>query len=400
MSPPTIVATGLDRIEHEARDRVAGQRVTLLCHPASVNRRLEHATRVLPRVGAEIVSLLGPEHGIDAAAQDMAAVDHHAASSDPVPVYSLYGADKESLRPEPAMFHGADTLVCDLQDIGARYYTYVWTVVLAAEAALEAGLSVVVLDRPNPLGGRDVDVEGGTVQPGFESFVGLHPVSTRHGMTLAELTQMTLAERGAKHRERCHIVPCTGWRRAMDFAQTGLPWVMPSPNMPTLDTAWIYPGQCLLEGTNLSEGRGTTRPFELFGAPWLDGSRLEAAIGASDRPGLSLRPTSFQPMFQKHAGERCGGAQIHIRDRAAVRSVRTTYALLCAAWRLGGNNAQWRTEAYEFVSDIPAIDLLAGGPWLREGIESGASALELVSSQAHARDNFVARRRAFLIYDG
>lgn len=392
-----IVASGLDRIELDARDRIAGRRVSLLCHPASVNARLEHARLVLARAGADIVSLLGPEHGIDATAQDMAAVGH--GSRDQVPIHSLYGSHAESLRPTADMFCDADVLVCDLQDIGSRYYTYVWTVVLAAEVALAAGLSVLVLDRPNPLGGCDRDVEGGSIEPGYESFVGLHPVATRHGMTVGELAKLALQERRAAGIERFEVVACTGWRRHMAFNATGLPWVMPSPNMPTLDTAWIYPGQCLLEGTNLSEGRGTTRPFELFGAPWLDGTALCAAIDPACLPGVHLRPTAFEPTFQKHAQQRCGGAQIHVLDRDRVQSLLTTYAILRAAWQLGAGASAWRAEAYEFVTDKPAIDLLAGGSWLRDGIEAGTDPRDLVAAQAHARDQFVARRRAFLIYD-
>jgi uncharacterized protein YbbC (DUF1343 family) len=295
------------------------------------------------------------------------------------------------------MLHGAEWLVIDLQDVGARYYTYVWTAVLAAEVALGAGVRVLILDRPNPLGGREEWVEGGGIDPGQESFVGLHDVAVRHGMTLGELARMAIVERGRAAHDRLELLECAGWRRGLLFPDTGLPWVLPSPNMPTLDTALVYPGQCLLEGTNLSEGRGSTRPFEVFGAPWLDGRALAAAI-ADDAPGLALRPLAFKPMFQKHGGRRCGGLQLHVRAPAEVRSLRTTWAVLGAAWRLGRGEMRWRTEAYEFVADRPAIDLLAGGPWLRAAVEAQADVGGLLAAQEPARRAFLARRRGFLRY--
>ncbi len=360
-----------------------------------MDAQLRHATEVLAGpVGARVVSLLGPEHGLDAAAQDMESVSDASNPRGPVPSYSLYGATFASLSPTPAMFHGAEWLVVDLQDVGARYYTYVWTAVLAAEVALAHGVRVLILDRPNPLGGVDAWVEGGAIEAGQESFVGLHDVAVRHGMTLGELARMALLERGGGEPE---VLACAGWRREMLFGDTGLPWVLPSPNMPTLETALVYPGQCLLEGTNLSEGRGTTRPFEICGAPWLDGKELAAAI-AEDVPGLGVRAIGFKPMFQKFAGRRCGGVQLHVREAAAVRSLRTSWALLRAAWRLGGGAMKWRTEEYEFVADRPALDLLAGGAWLRAAIEAQASIAEMLAHEEAGRLAFLARRRGFLLY--
>jgi len=362
-----------------------------------VDAQLRHATEVLAGpVGARLVSLLGPEHGLDAAAQDMESVSDasNPRLSGPVPAYSLYGATFASLSPTPAMFHGAEWLVIDLQDVGARYYTYVWTAVLAAEVARAHGVRVLILDRPNPLGGVDEWVEGGRIEAGQESFVGLHDVAVRHGMTLGELARMALLERGSGEPE---VLTCAGWRREMLFDATGLPWVLPSPNMPTLDTALVYPGQCLLEGTNLSEGRGTTRPFEICGAPWLDGKQLAAAI-ADDAPGLGVRALGFKPMFQKFAGRRCGGVQLHVRDARAVRSLRTSWALLRAAWRLGDGAMKWRTEEYEFVADRPALDLLAGGAWLRAAIEGQVTIAEMLAREEEGRRAFLARRRGFLLY--
>jgi uncharacterized protein YbbC (DUF1343 family) len=397
------VRTGLDRLRDAAGDArdgvpaIADRAVALLCHPASVDATLEHAVHVVTRAGAQLVSLLGPEHGLDAAAQDMESVGT-GPTLDGVPVHSLYGDTYDSLIPKPEMFHGAERLVIDLQDVGARYYTYVWTALFAAEVALAAGIPVTILDRPNPLGGADASVEGGRVESGFESFVGVHDVATRHGMTLAEIVTLALNERANVSLAQFSVVECEGWERSMMFPQTGLPWVLPSPNMPTFDTAVVYPGQCLLEGTIASEGRGTTRPFEIFGAPGLDGRALADAVDERDRPGLGLRPLFFKPMFQKHAGASCGGVQMHVQDAERVRSVRTTWALLAAMRRLDPGFA-WRTERYEFVDDIPAIDLLAGGPWLREGIDAGVAMDELARSQVDARDQFVARRRPFLRYE-
>ncbi len=395
------VQTGLDRLCTGAGPQLADRRVCVLAHPASVDSQLCHLlNRLRERVGCQLTSILGPEHGLDAAAQDMEVV---ATASDQQqrpgePVYSLYGDTYESLSPTVEMFHGAEWLVCDLQDIGSRYYTYVWTVAIAAEVALRAGMRVLLLDRPNPLGGTPDHVEGGGIEAGQESFVGYHNVATRHGMTLAEVVTMALTERGCPHREQLEVLTCSGWQREQMFEETGLPWVMPSPNMPTLDTATVYPGQCLLEGTNLSEGRGTTRPFELFGAPFLSGTAVQAALDPDDFPGMGVRPATFKPMFQKHAHARCGGLQLHVFDRRAVRSLRSSWALLRACWQVSAGAMQWRTEPYEFVADRPAIDLLAGGAWLREAIEAGVSARELQAAQEPGRQAFIERRQAFLLY--
>jgi uncharacterized protein YbbC (DUF1343 family) len=271
------------------------------------------------------------------------------------------------------MFHEASLLVCDLQDVGARYYTFVWSIVLAVEVALGAGLEVLVLDRPNPLGGTDDWVEGGSIAPGEESFVGLHPVATRHGMTVGELCRMAIDERGKADPAGLSVLECSGWRRSMLFPDTGLPWVLPSPNMPTFETAVVYPGQCLLEGTNLSEGRGHTRPFETFGAPWVDAGALALALSPEDAPGLGVRPVAFRPMFHKHAHATCHGLQLHVLDPALVRSVRTTWALLGGLWAASHGNLRWRT---------------------------GVGAAELVRGKEAERRAFLARRRSFLLYEG
>lgn len=395
------VATGLMRLARGEGPALRGRPVALLCHPASVTAELAHAREVLTGpVGARLVSLLGPEHGLDAAAQDMESVAQETGPKGHVPTYSLYGETLASLSPSEAMLHDAEWLVIDLQDIGSRYYTYVWTAVLAAEVALQCGRKVLLLDRPNPLGGLDEWVEGGAIAAGQESFVGLHDVAVRHGMTLAELARMAIVERGRAPEGELVILECSGWRRRMMLPATGLPWVLPSPNMPTFETAQVYPGQCLLEGTNLSEGRGCTRPFEIFGAPWIDGAALAAALAAvpDATPGLRVRALGFKPMFHKFAGQRCGGVQLHVHAPAAVRSLQTSWALLTAMWRLGQGAMRWRSEPYEFVADRPAIDLLAGGPWLRAAVEAQAPLAELLAAQEPGRRAFIARRRGFLRY--
>jgi uncharacterized protein YbbC (DUF1343 family) len=252
-----------------------------------------------------------------------------------------------------------------------------------------------VLDRPNPLGGELI--EGPSLQPGFESFVGIHPIATRHGLTIGELACLYRAERSLTGA--LQVIPCDGWQRAQHYEQTGLPWVLPSPNMPTVDTAFVYPGQCLLEGTNLSEGRGTTRPFELCGAPWIDPHALVRRLEREELPGVRFRPAWFQPTFHKFAGQTCGGVQLHVTDRQTFRPVRTSLSLLAAMRELSGNNFAWRTEPYEFVADRLAIDLLFGSDRERRGLEAGVPAAQLAQAWEAEEAAFRQRRREFLLYE-
>ena len=309
--PPAKVKTGLDVLIDSRCALLRGERVGLLCHPASVDGRLRHAAPLLKENGADLRRLFGPQHGLRGETQDN--MVEWRGFTDPLtglPVHSLYGDHR---KPTAGMLDGIDVLVVDLQDVGARYYTFVWTLLLCLEACAETGKRVVVLDRPNPLGG---DREGNVLDPAWRSFVGLAPIPMRHGLTIGELALCfrdffdLLVE--------LVVVPMAGWRPGMYFDETGLPWVMPSPNMPTLDTAVVYPGMCLLEGTELSEGRGTTRPFEICGAPYIDPYRFAAAMMSHRLPGCVFRPLHFEPTFQKYAGELCGGVQIHVTDRNAV----------------------------------------------------------------------------------
>lgn len=395
----THVATGLDRIavgDPDALQHVRGRRLGLLAHPASValvNGRMLHAHDVLLARGCDVRALFGPEHGYGGHAQDMIAVDgDHLEGAANVRVYSLYGAREEDLSPRREWLEGLDAIVIDLQDVGSRYYTFVWTAVLVMRAAASAGVSCVVLDRPNPLGGTRV--EGGPQRPGYRSFVGLHDVAVRHGMTLAEICRLACA------RERLdpavlEIVAMRGYARSMSFAQTGQPFILPSPNMPTLETALVYPGGCLLEGTNLSEGRGTTRPFEIWGAPFVDGAALSRALSV---PGAVLRPLSFEPTFQKHARARCGGVQVHVVDPDVFEPYAAYARMIAAAARLAPGGFAFRTDPYEFVSDRPALDLLVGGPELRQCIEQGAPVEDWLAEDRKAAQAFRSDRQPFLLY--
>lgn len=387
MSPR--VRTGLERLADDANKLVRGRRVGLLAHPASVTASLTHAADVLQRAGAQILALFGPEHGVGGEAQDMEGVRDGDAPFAGIPARSLYGESFESLSPRDAWLAGLDAVVIDLQDIGSRYYTFVWTAVLMARACARLGVEVIVCDRPNPLGGETI--EGAPQRPEERSFVGLECVPVRHGMTLGELVAWRASVEGLSG---IHLVEMQGWRRAMRFEDTGLPWVLPSPNMPTVDTARVYPGGCLLEGTNLSEGRGTTRPFELFGAPWVDAAVVSRAL--SREAGCIARATSFRPMFQKHAGETCRGVQLHVTDERVFSPYRAYLAALIELRR--HTQFAWRTTRYEFVDDRPAIDLLAGDAAVRAAIDDGASVDEVCSIGSERLDAWRGDHRALWRY--
>jgi len=387
------VETGLHRLLR-ADGALDGARVGLLANPTCVTEELDHGLDALLERGVDIVRLFGPEHGIRAAAQDMEAV---APSADPltgIPTVSLYGDDVGSLRPDPGAVEDLDVLLVDIQDVGARYYTYASTVGLTMDVCGEVGTEVWVLDRPNPLGG-DV-IEGNCVSPELRSFVGTQPIPNRHGMTLGELARFFVRYGGWSCE--LEVVEMRGWERTRWYDETGLPWVMPSPNMPTLETAAVYPGMCLLEGTNVSEGRGTTRPFELFGAPYADGRRLRERLASFDFDGVRFRATAFRPMFQKHAGETCHGVQIHVTDREAFRSVPVGYAAVSALRRGSPEAFDWRREPYEFVDNELAIDLLVGDRELRKAIEVGEDPSALCRAARSDREDFEQRRQKCLLY--
>ncbi|MFL5300287.1 MAG: exo-beta-N-acetylmuramidase NamZ domain-containing protein [Anaeromyxobacteraceae bacterium] len=389
------VRSGLDVLAAERYRPLRGLSIGLVCNPTAVDARLRHAADLLhaaPRV--RLARLFGPEHGVRGDAQYMAAVRDEQDPRTGVPVSSLYGATRASLTPAPEALAGLDALVFDIQDVGARYYTYQATMMLCLEAAARARIGFFVLDRPNPIGG--VAVEGPRLRAGFESFCGLHDLAPRHGLTVGELAELFRVE--LELDVALTVVACDGWRRGAHARDTGLPWVFPSPNMPTPETALVYPGMCLLEGTNLSEGRGTTRPFELFGAPWLDAAALVATLESERLRGVRFRPVSFVPTFDKHAGARCHGAELFVTDREAFQPFRTGVAAIAAARAQDPERFRWRTEAYEFVENVPAFDLLCGSAREREAIERGATVRELARGWAAEERAFARRRRRFLAY--
>jgi len=392
------VVTGLERIVRDGPGAVglsAGSRIGVLAHAASIDSEGRHAVDLLRSLpGLHVERLFAPEHGLYGHEQDMEAVAGTTDAPSGLPVVSLYGSDAASLRPQPSQLDDLDAVIFDCQDVGSRYYTYVATLSYLMESALEAGVRVVVLDRPNPIDG--VHVEGPVLAGGLASFVGPHPIPVRHGMTTGELARLL--------NESCgigcdlHVVPMEGWRRSMLFGETALPWVPPSPNMPALSTALVYPGGCLVEGTNLSEGRGTTTPFELAGAPWLDGARLADALREQNLPGVVFRACSFRPSFHKHASTTCGGVQVIVRDAGSFKPFSTYLVLLREARRLAPDAFRWRTKAYEFEKERLAIDLLLGREELRPMLERGAALDEMEGSWAGALDSFLALRAGYLSY--
>ena len=386
------VRAGLDVLVSRLSGSIKGRRVGLLCHQASVTRDLTHAVdaiRALP--GVTLAALFAPEHGIAGTAQDLIHVASTRDRATGLTVWSLYG---RRLAPTPEMLRGLDVLVVDLQDVGSRYYTFVWTMVLAMQACARADLPVVVLDRPNPLGG--IQMEGNVADPAYASFVGLYPLAVRHGMTIAELASYLNETHG--FGAELTVVPMDGWRRAMEWEATGLPWVLPSPNMPTIDTARVYPGGCLIEGTNLSEGRGTTRPFELIGAPFLEVRALARALIRRRLPGVAFRPAAFTPAFQKHKGERCEGVQLHVTDRQRFRSFATSVALIAEARRQAPRHFKWRPPPYEFEKKKLPIDLLAGGDGIRRAIERGIPLARIERSWRPALLQFARARQPYLLH--
>lgn len=392
--PP--VKTGLEVLAAARFRALRGRRVGLVCNPTAVTSRLEHAADLLDGApGVSLGALFGPEHGVRGDAQYMAAVGGERDPRTGVPVHSLYGPTEDSLRPTAGQLAGLDALVFDVQDVGARWYTYQATMMACLEAASAAGIGFVVLDRPNPVGG--LLVEGPRLAAGFESLCGRHDLAVRHGMTVGELARLFRAELSLD--VPLEVVPCAGWRRGMAFRDTGLPWVLPSPNMPTPETALVYAGTCLLEGTNLSEGRGTTKPFELVGAPWLDGARLAEDLAHEGLRGVRFRAASFVPTWDKHAGARCHGVEIVVVDRERFRPFRTGLAVVVNARRQDPARFRWRTEPYEFVADVPAFDLLCGSARERTAIEAGAAPRDLAGAFAGEERAFARRRVPYLAYE-
>jgi uncharacterized protein YbbC (DUF1343 family) len=373
--------------------RWRGLRLGLIANPTAVTASLDHAATLMSAAKSlRLVALYGPEHGVWADAQDLVEMGDTRDPLTGLPVYSLYGPTRV---PTAEMLEGVDALVFDVQDVGSRYYTFIYTMLHALEACTRHRKRLIVLDRPNPLGG--VALDGDVLDPAFASFVGLHPLPVRHGMTVGELALLFREER--ELRAETEIVLMKGWRREMAFEDTGLPWVMPSPNMPTVDTAWVYPGGCLIEGTNLSEGRGTTRPFEIVGAPWLDPWQLAEDIEGERLPGARARPLFFTPTFQKHAGQLCGGVQVHVTDRARFPAFLYYLLLMHHARRQEPARFAWRQPPYEYEREKLPIDILCGTDHVRKAIQSGRSPRELAPEWNRERQAFRRRRARYLLYD-
>lgn len=382
---------GIERLL--ASDRLKGLKVGLVANPSSVDASLQHVAERLRRAPqVTLAALFGPQHGFHSTVQDnMIETPHAIHLHHGVPIYSLYSDTRE---PTPAMLDGLDVLVIDLQDVGTRVYTYAYTMANCLKAAARSGLPVIVCDRPNPIGGEFV--EGPVIEPGFESFVGLFPIALRHGLTIGELA--TLFNEAFDLGARLEVSELSGWRRAMYFDDTKVPWVMPSPNVPTLDTALAYPGTVLFEGTMVSEGRGTTRPFELIGAPWIDAELFAASLEALGLPGVKVRPAWFEPTFQKHADLMCGGCQVHVTDRRAFQPVRTAVALLGACRRADPGRFEWRKPPYEYEHHKMPIDILSGSDTLRRQIDADTSLDAIAGSWQPGLASFAELRQEFLRY--
>ncbi len=390
-----IIRTGLDLIERDWPRNLNDARIGLLVHPASINRHLQHATHVCGKSSKfKLAALFGPQHGFRGETQDnMVEWEGFKDDATRLPVYSLYGNVR---RPTPEMLRDIDVIVIDLQDVGSRYYTFIWTMALVMRACRDSGKAVVVLDRPNPINGSLT--EGPVLDPKYSSFVGLHPLPVRHGMTIGEIAQFLKPfNKGID----LSIIAMKGWKRRMWFEDTGLPWVLPSPNMPTGETAMVYPGMCLLEGTNLSEGRGTTRPFEIFGAPFINPDVLIRRLSEFRLPGVVFRPLYFLPTFQKHAGIVCGGAQIHVTKREKFRPFKTGVAVIKAVFELCGKRFSWKRPPYEYEEKLLPIDILAGTDRVRLDIEQGLALNEMELWWKEELSAFNNRtRKSCLLYRG
>jgi uncharacterized protein YbbC (DUF1343 family) len=349
----------LDHLEELWPKKFRGARIGALLHPASVSKRLEHASRILEQHHGDLFRLaafFGPQHGFLGQTQDnMVEWESYGHPRFHIPVYSLYGEHRE---PTTEMLANLDVLLVDLQDVGTRYYTFVWTLYLCMRACEKAGVALLVLDRPNPITGAFT--EGPILDSNYKSFVGLHPIQVRHGKTIGELAQQFRDETFPN----CQLstLPMKNWQRAMWFDETGLPWVMPSPNMPTLETATVYPGMCLLEGTNISEGRGTTRPFEILGAPFIEAEKLCRELNALNLPGVFFRENYFQPTFHKFARELCGGAQLHVIDRNRFHPFQTGLEIIRVIRKLHPDQFAWKQPPYEYETKKLPIEILLGRP--------------------------------------
>jgi uncharacterized protein YbbC (DUF1343 family) len=387
IGPP--VRPGLDRIVNERRDLLQGRRVGLVTSASAATRDVTPAAEAL-RSACTLAALFGPEHGVTAHAADGAGMPSQIDARTGLPIYSLYG---ETKKPTPNMLEGVDLLVFDIQDVGVRFYTYIWTMSYVLEAAAEHGIPLIVLDRPNPIGGQIL--EGPVLEPGYASFVGRYLLPVRHAMTVGELAQLFNAKR--KLDADLTVVRVEGWQRSMWFDETRLPWIPPSPAMPKLEAATVYPGTCLLEGTNVSCGRGTATPFESIGAPWIDGYRLASALNELSLPGVRFRPTFFTPSVGQYAGQTCQGVYLHVLDRETFRPLRAGLHIVSAIRALWPDAFSWRETSWE--GHPPHFDLLIGNDWVRKWVDKGQPVDEIAARWQPALDQFKTLRKRYLLYE-
>ncbi|HQD36878.1 MAG TPA: DUF1343 domain-containing protein [Thermodesulfovibrio thiophilus] len=389
-----MINSGIDVFEKNLPKKFHGLKAGLLIHPASVNKKIINTKEILLHSKKiKIAAFFGPQHGIWGNTQDnMIEWEGFVDSSTGLPVYSLYGRTR---KPLPEMLKNIDIFIVDLQDIGARYYTFIWTMALCLEACEENGIPIIVLDRVNPIGGHIT--EGPVLKKEFSSFVGLHPLPVRHALTIGEIA----------HYFKDNFYPALdltvlhlkGWNRNTWFDQTGLPWVMPSPNIPTLETATVYPGMCLLEGTILSEGRGTTRPFEISGAPFIKPEKLVNRLNDFKLQGVYFRPLYFTPAFNKFSGQLCGGVQIHILDREKFKPFKTAVSILLSVKELYPEINLWRNPPYEYETEKLPFDILAGSDRLRKDIDEGKTIKEMEEWWRDELSEFEKIRKNYLIYE-
>jgi uncharacterized protein YbbC (DUF1343 family) len=387
------VRLGIEKLIEDQVHLFRGARLGLVCNQASVDRQLRHAADLLKaHPEAQLRALFGPQHGIRGDVQDNMIETAHAVDRETgLPIYSLYSETRE---PTESMLGDVDIVIFDMQDVGCRIYTFAYTMANCMIAARKFGRKVIVCDRPNPINGKDV--AGNVLEKGHESFVGQYSIPTRHGMTLGELARMFNDHFGVN----CdlEVVPMEGWERGYWHDQTDAPWVMPSPNMPTIDTATVFPGTVHFEGTQVSEGRGTTRPFELIGAPYIIAEEFAAQLNEADLPGVYFRSCIFRPTFQKHAGVSCGGVQIHVIDRDNFEPVVTGLAMVKIAHDLYPEQFRWKEAPYEYVYDRNPFDVIAGSEKIREAFEQGLSISELQQSWQPELSAFKKLREGFLLY--
>jgi uncharacterized protein YbbC (DUF1343 family) len=390
-----MIKIGIEHLVSSSPPFLAGKRLGLLCNQASTDRHFTHSRDlILQAYPGQLTCLFSPQHGFFSEKQDnMIESGHSTDSVSGLPVFSLYG---ETRKPLPAMFEDLDILLIDLQDVGTRVYTFIWTVVYCLQTAAETGKKVVILDRPNPVGGHII--EGNLLKSSCRSFVGLYEIPMRHGLTMGELAQ--LCNREMKIGAELEVVKMKGWQRRMFFSDTGFPWVFPSPNMPTPLTALVYPGQVIWEGTNISEGRGTTLPFELVGAPFVNHQQVLAKISTISLPGCLLRPIVFEPTSGKWAGQRCPGVHVHVTEKDQFLSYRLSLALLQALFDLYPKEFSYKPPPYEYEFEQLPMDMILGDGELRTALEEGVKMLELAQSWQQELAGFGDLRRSVFLYHG